>query len=330
MVCRSTDGTLGVMTVDRSDPHTGLFVVKKISVSDTDARHARREVGLGEATRLRRGVFTTTQRHLALNSGQRYLDRIRAVVETRKNDPILSHQSAAALWGIPLANPWPNAVHLLALPTSHARSKNGVLVHRTEFGWDDIVELDGVLVTSPARTLLDLARALPFADAVVALDHATNPRRAAPRLLVYPEELSEQLSREGTGRGMAKAQRAIDFSRPNSDNPGESVSRVAIFELGFPDPELQVRHRNPRGGWYYTDVEWLPYRTIGEFDGKGKYLKDEFLHGRTPGEAVYDEKVREDHLRAEGFRVVRWGPAELADRGALRRLLVEAGLPVIR
>jgi hypothetical protein len=304
--------------------------VKSIGISDTDARRFRRSVDHGVGTRLRRGVFTSADRWGGLGSRERYLDHIRAVVATRRHDPVVSHQSAAAMWGIPIGGAWPRTVHILAVPTSRVRSKNGVFVHRTAFDWDEVVELDGVLVTNPARTLLDLARTASFADAVVALDHATNPRRATPEVLSYPAELSDMLVRGGSLRGINKAQRAIDFSRPNADNPGESLSRVAIFELGFPDPELQVRHRNPRGGWYYTDVEWPTYRTSGEFDGKGKYLKDEFLRGRTPGEAVYEEKVREDHLRAEGFRVVRWGPAELADRAALSRLLIAAGLPVIR
>lgn len=318
------------MTVDRLDPQTGLYLVKKIGVSDTDARHVRREVDLGEATRLRRGVFTTTDRWRTIDAEQRYLDRIRAVVETRKQDPVVSHESAAALWGIPLGSPWPFAVHVLARPESHARSKNGVRVHRAEFGWDEIVEIDGVLVTSPTRTLLDLARTVSFADAVVALDHALNPRRAHRSVLVYAEELGEKLAGSGAIRGLSRAQRAIDFARPDADTPGESLSRVAIFELGFPDPELQTRHPNPRGGWYYTDHEWLDFRLIGEFDGKGKYVKEEYLHGRSPGDVVYEEKLREDHLRAEGFSVVRWGWAELTDRGRLQRLLLDAGLPIVR
>ena len=108
------------------------------------------------------------------------------------------------------------AVHVLARPASHARSKNGVLVHRTEFDWDEILEIDGVLVTSPARTLLDLARTAPFAVAVVALDHALNPDRADPQVLVYAEELSEMLGRAGSARGLARGQRALDFARPDS------------------------------------------------------------------------------------------------------------------
>jgi hypothetical protein len=192
------------------------------------------------------------------------------------------------------------------------------------------MEIDGVLVTSPARTLLDLARTVSFGNAVVAIDHALNPDRADPPVLVLADELSEALAAARSARGLVRAQRAIDFGRPNVANPGESLSRVAIFELGFPDPELQCRHRNPRGGWYYSDHEWPAHRLIGEFDGKGKYVKDEYLRGRSPGDVVYAEKIREDHLRAEGFTVVRWGWAELADRAMLRRILVDAGLPVIR
>ena len=318
------------MTDDRLDPRTGLFVVQSVGVSDTDARQFRRSVDRGQGTRLRRGVFTTADRWGGLAPEDRYLDRIRAVVATRRHDPVVSHQSAAALWGIPVGGAWPQAVHVLAVPASRVRSKNGVFVHRTAFDWAEVVELDGVLVTSPARTLLDLARTTTFENAVVALDHGMNPRRATPEVLVYPDELSEMLARCQSVRGSTKAQRAIDFARPDADNPGESLSRVAIFELGFPDPELQCQHPNPRGGWYFTDFEWPRFRLIGEFDGRGKYLKDEYLHGRAPGDVVYAEKVREDHLRAEGFRVVRWGPAELANRGALGRLLAAAGLPATR
>ena len=318
------------MDDDRLDPRTGLFLVTNDGVTDTDARQFRRSVDRGQGTRLRRGVFTTTDRWAGLTSQDRYLDHIRAVVATRRHDPVVSHQSAAALWGIPVAGPRPETVHVLAVPASRVRSKNGVFVHRTAFDWAEVVELDGVLVTSPARTLLDLARTASFEDAVVALDHSINPRRATPEVLVHPDELSDMLARCGSLRGRTMAQRAIDFARPNADNPGESLSRVAIFELGFPDPELQCRHPNPRGGWYFTDFEWPRFRLIGEFDGRGKYLKDEYLRGRAPGDVVYAEKVREDHLRAEGFQVVRWGPGELSNRSALSRLLSAAGLPATR
>ncbi|TFD28311.1 type IV toxin-antitoxin system AbiEi family antitoxin domain-containing protein [Cryobacterium cryoconiti] len=319
------------MADERIDEHTGLYLSKGGGSTESDDRQFRREVQFGRsAVRLRRGVFTSTEHWAPLSPQQRHLAQIRAVVATRKRDPVISHQSAAAVWGIPLPEAWPSTVHVLAPPQSRARSKNGVTVHRSPIPDADVVDVDGMLVTSPARTLLDLARTMRFATAVVAIDHALNPRSAAPEVFLTVEVLREKLQESSSARGLVRANRAISFARPNADNPGESLSRVAIFELGFPDPLLQTCHPNPRGGFYFTDFEWPDYRLIGEFDGQGKYLKDEYLRGLTPGEAVTREKIREDDLRSEGNGMARWGPTDVRQRRSLLRILTTAGLPVLR
>lgn len=318
------------MSDDRIDPRTGLFLAKSISSSETDARQFRRETHDGRGRRLRRGVATTAEHWAQLSRRERHFAEIRAVVETRFQCHVVSHESAAALWGFPVSGAGPATVHLLVPPASYARSKNGVTVHRADFDEGDVVDLDGMLVTNPARTLLDLARSARFVEAVLALDHALNPNRSAAHVLVSKDTLWALLASGSSPRGQLKAARAFAFARTNADNPGESLSRVAIFELGFPDPLLQTRHVNPRGGYYYTDFEWPEFRLIGELDGRGKYLKEEYLHGRTPGEAVVEEKIREDHLRAEGNSLARWGPDDARDRKELFRILTTAGLPVIR
>ena len=319
------------MSDERIDEKTGLFLAKSIASTETDARRFRRETRDGRGRRIRRGVSMSVDHWAQLTPRQKYLVEIRAVIETRVQRPVVSHQSAAALWGLPVVGAWPASVHLLARPESHARSKNGVIAHREQFLVnDDVVEFDGMLVTSPARTVLDLARTANFTDAVVALDHALNPKRAAPWVLVSVDMLWSGLERTSSARGRAKATRAIRFAKPNADNAGESLSRVVIFELGFPDPVLQTRHNNPRGGYYYTDFEWPEFRVIGELDGRDKYLKEEYLRGRTPGQAVVEEKVREDHLRAEGNQFARWGTTDLRPRQSLFRILTNAGLPTIR
>ncbi|TFC85135.1 hypothetical protein E3T28_12110 [Cryobacterium sinapicolor] len=319
------------MADERIDKQTGFYLSGGAEATESTDRQFRREAQFGRsALRLRRGVFTTTEHWGLLTPRQRYLAEIRAVVATRLSDPVISHQSAAAVWGIPLPDAWPGTVHVLASPDSRARSKNGVTVHRSHVPAGDVVDIDGMLVTSPARTLLDLARTMSFATAVVAIDHALNPRSASPEVFLTETVLREKLQASMSPRGSARALRAIRFGRPNADNPGESLSRVAIFELGFPDPLLQTCHRNPRGGYYFTDFEWPAYRLIGEFDGQGKYLKDEFLRGLTPGEAVTREKIREDDLRSEGNGLARWGPADVRDRRSLLRILTTAGLPILR
>lgn len=76
----------------------------------------------------------------------------------------------------------------------------------------------------------------------------------------------------------------------------------------------------------FGDFYWPELGLVGEFDGHGKYLREEMARGRTAAEVVMAEKAREDRLRALGLRVVRWGWADLLDPARLRRKLLAAGL----
>ena len=232
--------------------------------------------------------------------------------------------------GIPVAVAASSPVHIVVPESSAARSKNGVLVHRHDLLDEDVVHVGDLLVTSPVRTALDLARTRSFRSAVVALDFMVDPRRSRAIGTATVELLEDELARSTSTRGAVRAARAVAFAREGAANPGESISRVVIHQLGFPTPLLQVRHDNPRGGSYFTDTEWPEFRLIGEFDGKGKYLKEEYLGRMSPGEAVYEEKVREDHLRAEGNGLVRWGWDEIREPALLKHILLRAGLPSLR
>ena len=68
-----------------------------------------------------------------------------------------------------------------------------------------------------------------------------------------------------------------------------------------------------------TDFAWEADRLVGEFDGRityGRLLRP----GQDPGAAVFEEKLREDAIRDEGWNVVRWGWTDLRrpDRLAAR------------
>lgn len=308
------------------DARTGLILTSALSITPSEARQVRREHRAGSSTRLHRGVYAETRRLTSLTPRSRHLAHIHAIAETRRIRPIIGHLSAAVLWGMPIRPLMPATVHVVVPPDSGAHSKNGVSVHKEPLSDGDVVEFDGLLVTSPMRTLLDLARVSPFVTAVTALDFALHERRSKLFVPLKKTALLEEVASLGAVRGFSRALRAVEFSRPGADNAGETHSRIVIAELGFPTPELQVRHVNPRGGFYYVDFEWPEFRRIGEFDGRGKYLKPEYLDRMSPGDAVVEEKVREDHLRAQGNGVSRWCPGDVNKKRELRRILLEAGL----
>jgi len=120
---------------------------------------------------------------------------------------------------------------------------------------------------------------------------------------------------------------ALAFADPGGFLPGESLSRVLMHRFSLPQPELQCRFTDRRGLIGYTDFHWRRWRVVGEFDGKEKYLKAEYLNGRSPSEAVIAEKAREDRLRRLGLTVVRWTWNDLRNPDRLVSLLQDAGLP---
>jgi hypothetical protein len=84
-----------------------------------------------------------------------------------------------------------------------------------------------------------------------------------------------------------------------------------LHRLGLPAPDLQVRlfgaDGSPLGR---CDFGWAAHRTVGEFDGRIKYGRL-LRPGQSAGDAVYEEKLREDEIRDIGWPVARWTWADL-------------------
>lgn len=96
---------------------------------------------------------------------------------------------------------------------------------------------------------------------------------------------------------------------------------------GLEPPVLQQAVYDSDGLVGYADFYWKQAKVVGEFDGVAKYVKPEFLMGRTASQAVVDEKGRENRIRAAGFKVVRWDWADLMEPGRRERMLAAGGVP---
>ncbi|WP_232481368.1 hypothetical protein [Arthrobacter sp. YN] len=183
--------------------------------------------------------------------------------------------------------------------------------------------MNGFLVTGRVRTVLDIAALVPFAEAVVPLDFLLCPERH--RKPVLRDELLDAIDARYSKAAGKRIAAAVQFAVINSGSPGESYCRGLMHVAGFAAPELQYELRTRRGT-VYTDFYWKDVRLVGEFDGREKYLKPEFLKGRTPSQVVIEEKNREDAIRATGRGVFRLVWSDLTV-GKLERALVAAGVP---
>lgn len=286
----------------------------------------RRFVSTGTITRIARGSYLPSQQWQSLEPMEQHRLRVLEAVKRSRMPLVLSHHAAAAMWGIRILGQWPSTIDIVVDRTSGGRSSGAFTRHSTSLDDLEIVELDGVLLTSPAQTAVDLARSMRFADAVASMDSALHrPRRGRP--LCTQREIDEIVDRSSGRRGCRRAAAAAAFASPLSDSPEESHSRVQIHLLGFPPPELQVLIRLPDDRTVFPDFFWRRYNHAGECDGRSKYSDPGFLRGRTPAEAVIDEKNRENQLRQVIGIVSRWEPRHLYPPKQLYDILVRDGLP---
>ena len=183
---------------------------------------------------------------------------------------------------------------------------------------DDIVMVDGLAVTSVARTVVDIARRARFEAAVAVADAALAGRQADGVLVPRPDRRrtggrasgppTHRLSgprstprcagRRG-GRASRPHDRFVAFADGRAESVGESRSRVAIARAGLPAPVLQLPVRLA-AATAYADFGWPAQRTVGEFDGKVKYGRL-LRPGQEPGDAVFAEKLREDAIPRAGL-----------------------------
>lgn len=295
-------------------------------------RTTSRRVQDGELVRVRPGVAADPSELAAAKQRTRELARIEAVVGTRRSRVVLSHESAATVWGVPRLGSAPEAVELIDANLTTPRSMNGVRWRRTPFDAAEIVERNGFLVTGLLQTVTDLACDRDFIGAVLALDAAIGPFLRSDALMVDPgvprESVRLRLREFGRRAGVRGAERALDFADHRSESPGESVSRAQMHLLGYPAPELQVIFDRAGMGTDRVDFDWPEFGAFGEFDGDLKYLDARYRRGRSVEQVVLDEKKRDQRsCTRHRRRSAHWDWAIAIRAPRLASVLDDLGIP---
>jgi hypothetical protein len=246
--------------------------------------------------RVHRGVYAVG--HLALTRNARFMAAVLACGE----GAALSHFSAAVLWGM-LDDRW-TELHVTA---PGRRRVKGVVVHQAPLEGERVRRL-GIVVTTPGRTLVDLA------DVV-------RKRRTLERAFDEAEYLrldwrgaTPRLGRRGSG--LLASVLAVHTPGSTRTHPGLEEQFLAFLdERGFPRPEVNVHVEG-----YECDFVWRDQRLIVETDGAA-------AHGTH--RARERDPVRDADLQIAGWRVIRITSLRLlrqpeAVEEQLRRLLTQA------
>jgi len=314
------------MAMNTPSPDGALVFARDVRKTGENPNALTRAVRRNELARIAPGSYMSRQHWDALNEIQRTTQRARAASERWKSAPVFSHWTAAAIHGIPLIGAWPTRIHVIVERDSSVRSRGEIVRHAVGVDPDDVVLIDGMLVTSVARTVLDLAVDATFISAVTAADFVLCHRREAR---IEKPALDEMWEKRLPFRGHVRARRVLDFATHLAESPLESGSRVNMHLLGFPAPELQVEWRDYRGLIGYSDFFWRAFNRVGEADGRAKYFDDALTRGKSLKQILFDEKIREDRIRALGPGFSRWDWDIGMNPRRLKPFLLAAGLPIV-
>jgi hypothetical protein len=270
----------------------------------------------GQWSRVRRGAYVDGQ--LPTDAVAQHTLLIAATLGSLRRPAVISHQSAAVLLGLPVWGAPLDRVHITRRPPASSQAGGPLRCHVARLRDDEVTSVSGFRVTDVARTTLDLARSLPFDAAVVSVDAALHEG-------LLPRDLIEQRLFDIAGtRGSRHAARVVRFSDGRSGSVGESRSRVVLAGLGVAPTALQYEVTTSSGEFVArTDFAWEEERIVGEFDGRIKYGRL-LRPGQDPGDAVFEEKRREDAIRDTGWEVVRWTWGDLSVPAVLTERLDRA------
>lgn len=274
-----------------------------IGVGSSDVARLMRH---GTVVRVRRGAYRPGG---PLKPEDEYRALIEATWPLLGTGAVLSHASAGVLHGLPIPYRLFSRVHVTRDRPGGGHIGRYLHEHPIRLPTNHVTLEAGRPVTTLARTVVDLARCLPFDWAVAVVDHAL-------RAGLDQDEIGVVLAEGGRAHGNANARAALAFGDPRAESPGESRSRAIFSQHALPIPELQ--HEVFRGDLLIgrSDFAWKHARVLGEFDGTAKYGAL-VRPGETAREALVREMRREDALRGEGWLVLRWVWAELEPPDAL-------------
>lgn len=250
-----------------------------------DRRAIDRRVANGELTRRHAGVYRA-----GLAAPVELEDETVALLACGPT-AMLSHHSAATLWGLRPGRACP--IHVTVAIGQHHRRPAGVIVHRSRLLEPrDIAIERGLPVTSPARTMLDIAATLPERDLGYILAEGLHKR------LLTEGTLLEILPRSGRHTGRHALTQVIQ-RRTGSLTESQAQRRLLqlIRDAGLPPPETEVPLLD-----YRVDLLWRNIKLIVEVDGYQ-------FHGTR---ASFERDRRRDaRLTAAGFTVVRFAAPEI-------------------
>lgn len=221
----------------------------------------------------------------------------------------LSHSSAAALWRLHEQRA-DSVAHVTGPYGAHGRSRPGIAQHRTRnLPASEVTIRAAIPVTTPARTLTDLASSLPSRALQRAVDEADRLRLAGHA------ELEAVAGAHRGHHGAARLAAVLATHRIGSTLTRSEMEEMFLTlcrDHGLGEPEVNVRVER-----YVVDFLWAPEALIVETDGYETH--------RTR-RAFESDRERDARLVVLGYRTLRFTYRQVAREPLVVATLLRSAL----
>jgi predicted transcriptional regulator of viral defense system len=278
---RAVDSVIGAL----ADRQHGVVSWAQLLDAGVGREAIQHRLERGRLRRLHRGVYTVG--HAVLTPDGRRMAGVLAM----GREAVLSHRAAAAHWGLRYFDG-------IEITLARRREQRpGIRVHQLPLRDDEITIERGVPITTPHRTLFDLAAVIPRIQVERAM-HEADIRRL-PDHLSLPDLLRRYPRRVGAATIRAILQDGALLTR------SEFEARFLAFveEFNLPIPEVNVALLIA-GVWIECDFVWRSARVIVELDGRAVH---------DTAYAFERDRARDRKLQAMGWRTVRITWRQLRD-----------------
>jgi predicted transcriptional regulator of viral defense system len=285
------------------EPHVKFFTTEQLRAGGRSSGQIATLVRNAVLVPIGRGIYVTqavAREFTTIPHGNHVL---RAATAVARNGPdcAVSHESAALLHNIDLIGDQVTEVTITTRSGARRGHRHSVHTYSNDMPDSHITRKFGLPVTNAARTVVDLARTLPYAQGVVAADSALHQG------LTTPVELWQVAGEIRLKRAGDRANRVVRFADASAESPLESLARVIFDEAGLPPPELQVAITSADQQFIgRVDFLWRKHKLIVEVDGAAKYDEDP--------KRARAQLWRDKALRRAGYEVLHFNWREVTTR----------------
>ncbi|MDD7916272.1 type IV toxin-antitoxin system AbiEi family antitoxin [Actinomycetospora callitridis] len=198
--------------------------------------------------------------------------------------------SALLVHGVDAAPEGARPVELVVGPRHVRRARAGLLLRQDVLGEREVGCVDGVPVTSPIRTAVDLASRAGHVDGVIAVD------ALAHAFGFHPDELLDHPVLRDNPRGRRRLVAVVADADARAESPPETRMRLILRAAPIPQPVPQLVVHDD-AGWFVgrVDFGWRELLTALEYQGD---------HHRTEKKQWRRDAVRTTELAGCGWLVL--------------------------